>query len=248
MCIHETREERFLGRRDDRDLPAAPAGSAAAAVAAGAAGTTGTPGTAGSTVGTRDARRTIGATRPTRAARFDDEPIGRRHGARVGEQVEGRRLLDFDPGDEQPVIEWRSQNPEPHGHLRSTRASARAAETEGVLEAGVVGCHDGGRRYAGLGFEGHRQPEARDRGSERIAVRAPAAAFERRRFGARAGQKHDVQARRIVLVVPRLERNKRPVVQHCGVDRAETLAGARPHARGHPDLADLLDESWIGRE
>src|SRR5213593_4086087 len=67
-------------------------------------------------------------------------------------------------------------------------------------------------------------------------------------FLARSSQKHDVQPRRIVLVVARLEGNERPVVQDGGVDRAEGLPRAGARARGHPDLADLLDEPRVGRE
>src|SRR5439155_9588972 len=104
LGVHESREERLFGGRDDRDLSAPAAGSSAAPVAPRAAGAAGATGTAGLSVRSRNPCRPIGATRPTRTAGFDDEPIGRWHGARIRDHVVGRGFFDFDAGDEQPVI------------------------------------------------------------------------------------------------------------------------------------------------
>src|SRR5438270_651176 len=117
-----------------------------------------------------------------------------------------------------------------------------------MLEAAVVGGYGCRGRDAGFRSERRGEAEAGDRGRERIACRTPPAALERRRLGARAGEKHDVQARRVVLVVARLEGNERPVVQDGGIGRSERFAGACPHARRHPDLADLFHQSRIGSE
>src|SRR5919198_3071411 len=51
-----------------------------------------------------------------------------------------------------------------------------------------------------------------------------------------------------MLVVARLERHERAVVQHGGVDRAKAFAGTRARAGRHADLADLLDQSGVGSE
>src|SRR6266568_3451421 len=119
LRVHEHREKRLLGGSDDRDLPTPAALPARAAVPAGASRTSRTTGTARLPVRARDARGSLGTARATRAARFDDEPIGRPHGARIGKQVVRRRFLDFNAGHEEPIVERRLQDPQPHGHLRT---------------------------------------------------------------------------------------------------------------------------------
>jgi hypothetical protein len=58
-----------------------------------------------------------------------------------------------------------------------------------------------------------------------------------------------VQPRRPILVVPTLERDSAAVVEHRLVVDPERLAGTRARrVRHHADLANPLDQTWIGRE
>ena len=183
-----------------------------------------------------------------RASRFDHQPIRWRHRARVGEDVVRRRLFHFDSRDEQSIEVGGAQNAQPHGDLRAARAGARPTEAERVLLAAVVRRHNRRRAQARLCVQAGRETKAGDCGRQRIPQWNPAAALQRRRVRAQATEEDDVQPRRSILVVARLEWHERAVVQDGRVRRGERLSRAGAHRRGHPDLANLLDESRLRRE